>query len=151
MNNIRSTLFFLMLLLSGLSVWAQPPGPPPPPGEHGPPDPKLPDRMSQYIQTSLEMTPAEKEKFDPVFKQYMRELVNIHRLNRGDRLVMQQKIIELRLLYRKDFRQWLGDKRGDLVFQEEERFRLQVMRLIRDRRKGRDGLPPPGGGRRRFR
>ncbi len=148
---MRRILFFLLLILSGLSVWSQPPGPPPPPDEQGPPDPKLPERMSQYIQTSLEMTPAEKEKFDPAFKQYMRDLAGVHRQNRGDRLVMQQQMIELRLRYRKDFRQWLGDKRGDRVFQEEERFRLQVMRLIRERRKDRGGPPPPGGGRRRFR
>ena len=62
---------------------------------------------------------------------------------------MQQQMIELRLRYRKDFRQWLGEGRGDRVFMEEERFRQQVMRLIRERRKERGGPPPPPGGRRR--
>lgn len=147
MNNMRR-LLLILLLLPGLSIWAQPPGPP---EEQGPPDPKLPERMSQYIQTNLEMTPAEKDKFDPAFRQYMRDLGKVHRENRGDRLVMQQQMIELRLRYRKDFRQWLGDKRGDRVFQEEERFRLQVMRMIHERRKERGGPPPPPGGGRRFR
>jgi hypothetical protein len=62
---------------------------------------------------------------------------------------MQQKMIELRLRYRKDFRQLLGDQRGDRIFMEEERFRNEVIRMIRERRKGRMG-PPPGPGRRRF-
>lgn len=148
MNNMRRLLLLIFFLASGLLIWAQPPGPP---EEQGEPDPKLPERMSQYIQTNLEMSETEKEKFDPAFKQYMRDLGKAHRENRGDRLVMQQQMIELRLRYRKDFRQWLGDKRGDRVFLEEEHFRQEVMRMIRDRRKGRTGPPPPPGGRRRFR
>lgn len=148
MNNMRRLILFILLLGPALAIWAQPPGPP---DEQGPPDPKLPERMSQYIQKNLEMTAAEKEKFDPAFKQYMKDFAKVHRENREDRLVMQQQMIELRLRYRKDFRQWLGDKRGDRVFMEEEHFRQEVMRMIRDRRKDRGGPPPPPGGRRRFR
>jgi hypothetical protein len=96
------------------------------------------------------MTANEKEKFDPAYRQYMKDLAKLHREHRGDRLIMQQQMIELRLRYRKDFRQWLGEGRGDRVFMEEERFRQQVMRLIRERRKERGGPPPPPGGRRRF-
>jgi hypothetical protein len=143
---MRRHSLFLLALLTGMALLAQPPGPP---DETGTPDPKLPERMSQYIQKNLEMTPAEKEKFDPAFKQYMKEFAKVHRENRDDRLVMQQQMIELRLRYRKDFRQWLGDNRGDRVFMEEERFRQEVMRMIRERRKERGGPPPPGGKRRR--
>jgi hypothetical protein len=144
---MRRTLLLLFFLAAVLNGWAQPPGPPD--GE-GPPDPKLPERMSQFIQTRLEMTANEKEKFDPAYRQYMKDLAKLHREHRGDRLIMQQQMIELRLRYRKDFRQWLGEGRGDRVFMEEERFRQQVMRLIRERRKERGGPPPPPGGRRRF-
>lgn len=145
---MRRALYLILILLPGLLLRAQPPGPP---EEQGPPDPKLPERMSQYIQKNLEMTDAEKEKFDPTFKQYMKDFAKVHKENRGDRLVMQQQLIELRLKYRKDFRQSLGDKRGDRVFMEEEHFRQEVMRMIRDRRRDRGGPPPPPGGRRRFR
>ena len=149
MSDMRRISFIILTLLTGLLLQAQPPGPP---DERDQPDPKLPDRMSQYIQKNLEMTAAEKEKFDPAFKQYMKDFAKVHRENRGDRLVMQQQMIELRLRYRKDFRQWLGDNRGDRVFMEEEHFRQEVMRMIRDRRKDRGGPPPPpSGGRRRFR
>ncbi|MFM7671342.1 MAG: hypothetical protein ACKO6Q_01975 [Bacteroidota bacterium] len=143
---MRSIWMILTFLLSGLSVWAQPPGPP---EEDGPPDPKLPERMSQFIQTNLEMTPAEREKFNPVFKRYMKDFAKVHRENRGDRLVMQQQAIELRLKYRKEFRQLFDEKRADRIFMEEDRFRHEVIKMIRDRRKQRGGPPPPGG-RRRF-
>ncbi len=97
------------------------------------------------------MTPAEREKFDPVFKQYMKDFAKVHRENRGDRLVMQQQVIELRLKYRKDFRQLFNEKRADRIFFEEDRFRQEVSRMIRDRRRGRgeDPPPPPPEGRRR--
>ena len=144
----RLSILFSLLFLSQLG-WSQPPGPPP--EEMGAPDPKLPERMSLFIQNNLEMTPTEREKFDPAFKQYMKDFAKVHRENRGDRLVMQQQMIELRLRYRKDFRQWFGDKRADRIFLEEERFRGEVIRMIRERRKQRMGSPQmPPGGKRRF-
>jgi hypothetical protein len=149
MIDMRKILLINFFLLTALMAWSQPPGPPPD-GE-GPPDPKLPERMSAFIQTKLEMTASEREKFDPAFKLYLKDLSRIHRENKGDRLIMQQQMIELRLKYRKDFRQWLGDQRGDRIFLEEERFRGEVLRMLRERRKGRMGPPPqPPGGRRRF-
>ena len=144
---MRRNVLLLFFLAGVLNGWAQPPSPP---DGDGPPDPKLPERMSQFIQTRLEMTATEIEKFDPAFKQYMRDLAKLHREHRGDRLIMQQQMIELRIRYRKDFRQWLGDGRGNRVFMEEERFRQQVMHLIRERRQGRGGPPSPPGGKRRF-
>lgn len=106
--------------------------------------------MSQFIQTRLEMTETEKGKFDPSFKQYLTEFSKIHRENRSDRLILQQQIIELRIRYRKNFRDYLGEQRGDQVFLEEEQFRRQVIQMIRERRKQRGGPPPPPGSRRHF-
>lgn len=145
---MRGLLFLLFWSITATQLWAQPPGPP---EEGGPPDPKLPQRMSLYIQKNMDMTPAEQEKFDPVFKQYMKDFAKVHRENRGDRLVMQQQVIELRIKYRKDFRQLFGEKRADRIFAEEDRFRHEVIKMIHERRRGRGGPPPPPpGGRRRF-
>ncbi len=143
---MRRLLFLLFWSIAATQLWAQPPGP----EEGGPPDPKLPERMSKFIQANMEMTPAERDKFDPVFKQYMKDFAKVHRENRGDRLVMQQQVIELRLKYRKDFRQLFNEKRADRIFFEEDRFRHEVSRMIRDRRRERSGPPPPPEGRRRF-
>ena len=143
---MRRLLLLLVWSISATQLWAQPPGP----EAGGPPDPKLPERMSKYIQENMEMTPAERDKFDPVFKQYMKDFAKVHRDNRGDRLVMQQQVIELRLKYRKDFRQLFNEKRADRIFFEEDRFRQEVSRMIRERRRERGGPPPPPGGRRRF-
>jgi len=146
---MRRLLFLLFWSIATTQLWAQPPGPP---EEGGPPDPKLPQRMSLYIQKNMDMTPAEQEKFDPVFKQYMKDFAKVHHENRGDRLVMQQQVIELRIKYRKDFRQLFGEKKADRIFMEEDRFRHEVINMIRERRKGRGAPPPPPppGGRRRF-
>ncbi len=146
---MRKLLLINLFLFAALVCWSQPPGPPP--HGDGPPDPKLPERMSAFIQTKLDMSTTEREKFDPAFKQYLKELAKIHRENKDDRLVMQQQMIELRLRYRKDFRQWLGDQRGDRIFLEEERFRTVVLRTLRERRNQRMGPPPPPGGRKRYR
>ena len=146
---MRRLLFILIgTMITAATLWAQPPGP----EEGGPPDPKLPERMSKFIQENMEMTPAEREKFDPVFKQYMKDFAKVHRDNRGDRLVMQQQVIELRLKYRKDFRQLFNEKRADRIFFEEDRFRQEVSRMIRERRRDRAGHPPPPPpeGRRRY-
>lgn len=148
MTDMRRLIFLLVCSIAATPLWAQPPGP----EEGGPPDPKLPERMSIYIQNNLEMTPAEREKFDPTFKKYMKDFAKVHRENREDRLVMQQQMIELRLKYRKDLRQLFGEKKADRIFLEEDRFRQEVSRMIRERRRQREEPPPPppGGGRRRF-
>lgn len=104
--------------------------------------------MSQFIQTRLVMTETEKVKFDPSFKLYLTEFSKIHREHRSDRLILMQQIIELRIRYRNNFRDCLGEQRGELVFREEEQFRRQVIQMIRERRKQRGGPPP--GGRRHF-
>jgi hypothetical protein len=37
--------------------------------------------------------------------------------NKGDKLILQQKIVDLRLRYRNQFRELLGERRGNPGFQ----------------------------------
>ena len=101
---------------------------------------KIAERMREYIQKNLGLSKNEAEKFNPVFMRYFREFSQTHRQNRGDRLILQQKIIELRLRYRGEFRQILDEQRANKVFQYEDRFRLETIRIINENR--RDRIPP---------
>ena len=94
---------------------------------------KIQDKMSEYIQKRLDLTKEEATKFTPVFIRYFKEWRQTIRQNRGDRLVMQQKIIALRLQYRTQFREIMGERKGDQVFMHQERF-IQELREIRKER-----------------
>src|SRR5262245_26771961 len=96
---------------------------------------KIQDKMSEYIQKRLDLTKEEATKFTPVFLRYFKEWRQTIRLNRGDRLVMQQKIIALRLQYRTQFREIMGERKGDQVFMQQEKF-IQELRLLRKERQG---------------
>jgi hypothetical protein len=94
---------------------------------------KIQDKMSEYIQKRLDLTKEEATRFTPVFLRYFKEWRQTIRQNRGDRLVMQQKVIALRLQYRTQFREIMGERRGDQVFMHQEKF-IQELREIRKER-----------------
>jgi hypothetical protein len=97
---------------------------------------KIQERMREYIQHKLNLNRNEAERFTPVFVRYFREFAQTHRQHRGDRLVMQQKIIELRLRYRGEFRQVLDEQRANKVFLYEDEFRKRAVDIIRENRRG---------------
>ena len=101
---------------------------------------KIQERMREYIQNKLNLSRAESEKFSPVFLRYFREFAQTHKKERGDRLILQQKIIELRLHYRGEFKQIMDEHRANKVFQYEDNFRQEAIRIIKENRG--DRLPP---------
>lgn len=101
---------------------------------------KIQERMREYIQNKLNLSRAESEKFSPVFLRYFREFAQTHKKERGDRLVLQQKIIELRLHYRGEFKQIMDEQRANKVFQYEDNFRQEAIRIIKENRG--DRVPP---------
>jgi len=101
---------------------------------------KIAVRMREYIQKNLGLSKSEAQKFTPVFARYFRDFAQTHRQNKGDRLILQQKVIELRLRYRGEFKQIMDDQRANKVFQYEDKFRQEVIRIIKENR--RDRVPP---------
>jgi Spy/CpxP family protein refolding chaperone len=93
---------------------------------------KLQERMRLYVQNRLSLSKAEAERFTPVFIRYFREVAQTHRENKGDRLVFQQKVIELRLRYRSEFRQIMDEQRANKVYKYEDDFRREVIQIIRE-------------------
>ena len=94
---------------------------------------KIRDRMNEFIQKRLDLTPDEAAKFSPVFLRYFKEWRQTLRQYKGDKLVLQQKIVDLRLRYRTEFRDVLGESRGDKVYQQQEIF-IKELRDIRNNR-----------------
>ena len=94
---------------------------------------KIRERMVEYIQQKLGLSKTEAEKFGPVFIDYFRELRHTNQEFKGDRLVLQQKIAELRLRYRDQFKPIVGDKRSNDVFTHERDF-IQQLKIERDQR-----------------
>lgn len=98
---------------------------------------KLREKMVEYIQTKLGLEKAEAERFQPVFLDYIKELRRTNKEFRGDRLVLQQKVVELRLRYREQFKPIIGEKRSNEVFQHEGNFLRTLRQEVQERRQER--------------
>ena len=91
------------------------------------------EKMVEYIQNKLGLSKAEAEKFQPVFIDYFRELKRTNREFKGQGLELQQKIIEVRLRFREQFKPIIGEKRSNDVFTHERDF-VQTLKDIRKER-----------------
>ena len=98
---------------------------------------RLQDKMTEYIQQKLGLSKTEADRFSPVFLDYFRDLRKTNQDFKGDRLVLQQKIVELRLRYRDQFKPIIGDKRSNDVFTYERDFIKGVKELQQDRLQNR--------------
>ena len=103
---------------------------------------RIRDRMSEYIQKRLHLSNEESQNFTPVFFGYFKEWRTTLRDNRGDRLLLQQKVVDLRLRYRSEFREILGEKRGSQVYDHQEIFIKEMRRVGKERMENRPVKPP---------
>jgi hypothetical protein len=95
---------------------------------------KIRDKMSQYIQERLNLSKAEAEKFSPVFLRYFKEWRTTLRTTKEEPVIIrQQKIVDLRLRYRDEFKQIIGEKRSNEVFDHQRDF-MRGMKQIREER-----------------
>ena len=94
---------------------------------------KIRDKMNEYIQKRLNLSDDEAKKFSPVFLNYFKEWRQTIKDNRGDKLILQQKIVDLRLRYRVQFREIVGEKKGNQVFNQQDNFIRELKDLRRDR------------------
>jgi len=94
---------------------------------------KLRDKMIEYIQTRLGLSRAEAEKFQPVFLDYLKDMRSTKQQFKGDRLILQQKIIDLRIHYRDQFKPIIGEARSNKVFQHEREFIDKAIQERNDR------------------
>ena len=94
---------------------------------------RLKEKMVEYIQDKLGLTKTEAERFQPMFMDYLKELKNTKEEFKGDRLVLQKKVIETRLRFRDQLKPVIGEKRSNDVFTYEKEF-VQKVQDVRNER-----------------
>lgn len=120
----------ILFLLSGFAAFSQNEEPAQDAG-------KIQERMREYVQNKLGLSKNEAQRFSPIFVRYFREFAQTHRSYKTDKLIFQQKIIELRLRYRGEFRQILDEQKANKVYHFEDEFRRKAMEIIRENRRDR--------------
>ena len=127
---MKKLLFILTLLFSFISVTN---------AQADDNDDRIRDKMREYIQHRMRLTKNEAEKFTPVFIRYFREWRSALKENRTDRLILQQKIVELRLRYRTEFREIIGEKRSNEIYRHQEVFIQELKDIKKERMQNRPG------------
>ena len=99
---------------------------------------KIRDKMREFIQHRLNLSRNEAERFAPVFVRYFREWRQTLKENRDDVLIRQQKIVDLRIRYRTEFRDIVGEKKSNEVFRRQDEF----VRILNEQVKSRQDDRP---------
>ena len=94
-----------------------------------------------FISKELELTPAEAEKFWPVYNEYSKELKGLKLAAKNDENADQidedEKVLNLRKSYRERFTSVLGQQRVNRLFGADKRFRqLLIKAYKRQQRTG---------------
>jgi hypothetical protein len=105
---------------------------------------KIRSKMSEFIQKRMGLSRAEAERFNPVFLRYFKEWRNTLQTNRGDKLILQQRIVEIRLRYRAEFKDIVGEKRCNQIYDHQELFIQKLRDLQKDRIRSRPNIRRSG-------
>ena len=132
---MKKWLIILILSFSGLAAFTQQPDDDDDVKGGG----KVVERMREYISDRLGMTKAEAQRFTPVFVRYFREFRQTFKEFKTDRLIFKQKIIDLRIRYRTEFRQIMDEQRANKVFLYEDEFRKRAIDAMKENRLERRG------------
>jgi hypothetical protein len=122
MKKILTIFSFLFVFLSGAMSQNEPDA-----------NDRIRDKMREFIQNRMRLNDDEVEKFTPIFNRYYKEWRATLKDNREDRLILQQKIVELRLRYREEFKPVLGQKRSNEIYRHQEIFIQELRHLRRER------------------
>ena len=106
---------------------------------------KIRDKMREFIQKRLDLTRNEAERFTPVFIRYFHEWKQTLQETRGDILIRQQKIVDLRIRYRTEFRDIVGEKRSNDVYKQQDVFVREITELREEQIKARRADRPTKG------
>ena len=97
-------------------------------------DEKIRDRMREYIQDRMKLSNEEADKFAPIFLRYFKEWRMTLKENKGTpKLDLQQKIIDLKIRYRAEFKNIVGEKRSNEIYQRQEEFIQKLKDTRRER------------------
>lgn len=96
-------------------------------------DDKIRAKMTEFIQRRLNLSKNEAEKFSPVFLRYFNEWRSTLREFRGnpDKLLLRQRILDIQLRYRNEFKDIIGQKRSNDVFEQQKVF-IETIKNFRE-------------------
>ncbi|HEV7332489.1 MAG TPA: hypothetical protein VGN63_15735 [Flavisolibacter sp.] len=121
---MKKILYILIFCFSLQTSFAQ---------DDGPGATRLKEKMVEYIQTKLGLNKTEAERFQPLFMDYLRQLRDVKQEHKDDKLVLQQKIIEVRMKFRDQIKPVVGEKRSNEVFTHEREFVEKVQDVRKER------------------
>lgn len=94
-----------------------------------------------YLTRQLALSSREAEQFWPKFNSYRQELkATVTDKSISDKLDRQQRVLDIRKKYRREFSNVLGEERGQRVYEAEDRFKAMVRREMQQRMKMRQEL-----------
>ena len=121
-------LIVFLFMMAGIKLYAQDDD-----NDNG--NERIRDKMNEFIQQRLNLSKSEAEKFSPVFIRYFREWKTTLKTSKDEPVLMrQQKIVDLRLRYRDQFKGIIGEKRSTEVFDHQKAF-IDGLRTIRRERQ----------------
>jgi hypothetical protein len=98
---------------------------------------KIREKMSEFIQRRMGLSRVEAEKFNPIFLRYFREWRTTLQTNRSDKIQLQLRIAELRIRYRSEFKDIVGEKRCNQIYDHQEIFIQKLRELKTERMRAR--------------
>lgn len=153
-----------LYLINVLFLWSLLASPSPGHAQKQQNDPQTKDKVRAaeiaYLSQKLDLTPEEAQKFWPLYNQYSREvelLIIERRANKqkvakeslqdDKELRYEQRMLDIRSRYNKEFLKVLPPNKAGSVFRSEREFRGQLIRSLKERRGRNMGGTPA----RRFR
>lgn len=96
-----------------------------------------------YITKNLELTPAEAQKFFPIYNEYRKEMRDITHENRADRstfkhdhgLEFDAKVLACKKKYRTRFTTVISETKASRFFEVEREFREQLFKELENRNR----------------
>ncbi len=89
-----------------------------------------------YITRELNITPAEAEKFWPVYNKYQEEMRTAMTSSKEDDILeRQQQMLNIRKKYKNDFSKILTPERTNKLYEAEGKFRDMVRKELQERRE----------------
>jgi Spy/CpxP family protein refolding chaperone len=129
-------IILILILSLPMMVIAQPGPGGGPGGGPGPRDGRLKSLEIAYLTRELNITPAEAEKFWPVYNKYQEEMrAAMTNSKEDDILDRQQQMLNIRKKYKNDFSKILTPERTNKLFEAEGKFRDMVRKELQERRE----------------
>lgn len=121
---MKSILFIIFFLISNIN------------GTYAQEDPEARQERIEALKTGfisqkLQLSPAEAEKFWPVYNRYEIELRQVHKEgNNMDVIDKDERLLNIRKKYKAEFSNVLGSRRVNSLFKSENEFRAVLLRHI---------------------